>query len=68
LREELMLALYRSGRQAEALEAYRSARAYLVEECGLEPSKQLQTLHRACSTRPRNSISIPLSALPSSRP
>jgi peptide/nickel transport system substrate-binding protein len=47
LREQLMLALYRSGRQAEALEAYRSARTYLVEECGLEPGKQLQTLHQA---------------------
>jgi ABC-type transport system substrate-binding protein/DNA-binding SARP family transcriptional activator len=47
LREEVMLALYRSGRQAEALEAYRSARTYMVEECGLEPGKQLQALHQA---------------------
>jgi ABC-type transport system substrate-binding protein/DNA-binding SARP family transcriptional activator len=47
LREELMLALYRSGRRAEALEAYRSARTYLVEEHGLEPGKPLQLLHHA---------------------
>jgi DNA-binding SARP family transcriptional activator len=47
LREDLMLALYRSGRRAEALEAYRSARSYLVEECGLEPGRQLQALHHA---------------------
>jgi ABC-type transport system substrate-binding protein/DNA-binding SARP family transcriptional activator len=47
LREDLMLALYGSGRRAEALEAYRSARSYLVQECGLEPGKQLQALHRA---------------------
>jgi ABC-type transport system substrate-binding protein/DNA-binding SARP family transcriptional activator/streptogramin lyase len=46
LREQLMLALYRSGRRAEALEAYRSARTYLVEECGLEPGKPLQSIHR----------------------
>ncbi len=47
LREELMLALYRTGRRAEALEAYRDAHIYLVEECGLEPGRQLRTLHQA---------------------
>ena len=42
-----MLALYRSGRQADALEVYGAARATLVEELGTEPGAQLQELHRA---------------------
>ncbi|HEY2437947.1 MAG TPA: BTAD domain-containing putative transcriptional regulator, partial [Solirubrobacteraceae bacterium] len=44
---QLMLALYRSGRQADALESYRSARRRLVEELGLEPGRELQELERA---------------------
>ena len=47
LRRQLMLALYRSGRQAEALEAYRDARRTLVEELGLEPGGELRELEAA---------------------
>jgi len=43
----LMLALYRADRQADALQAYQRARAVLVEELGLEPSRQLQELEQA---------------------
>ena len=42
-----MLALYRAGRQADALAAYRETRDYLVGELGLEPRKELRALERA---------------------
>jgi DNA-binding SARP family transcriptional activator/tetratricopeptide (TPR) repeat protein len=47
LRGQLMLALYRSGRQAEALEAYQDARRTLTDELGIEPSQQLRELQQA---------------------
>jgi DNA-binding NarL/FixJ family response regulator/DNA-binding SARP family transcriptional activator len=46
LRAQLMLALYRADRQAEALEAYQQAREVLVDELGIEPSPVLQRLQR----------------------
>src|ERR687888_6442 len=47
LRAQLMLALYRSGRQAEALEVYQDARRTLTEELGIEPSQELRELQQA---------------------
>jgi WD40 repeat protein/DNA-binding SARP family transcriptional activator len=51
LRERLhaqrMLALYRCGRQADALDAYRQARGALVERVGVEPGPELRRLHEA---------------------
>ena len=56
-RGQLMLALYRSGRQAEALEAYHAARRSLVDELGIEPGRQLRELHGRSSSRTRSSTS-----------
>ena len=47
LRGQLMLALYRAGRQADALEAYQNARRALSDELGLEPSRYLRELQQA---------------------
>jgi DNA-binding SARP family transcriptional activator len=44
---QLMLALFRGGRRAEALKAYQRARRVLIEELGLEPGPELQELQRA---------------------
>jgi DNA-binding SARP family transcriptional activator len=50
LHAHLMLALYRAGRQAEALAAYREAHRVLTEEYGLDPGEQLAALERAILT------------------
>ena len=47
LRAQLMLALYRSGRQADALAAYRHGRAAMVEQLGIEPYPAMQELEQA---------------------
>src|SRR5215208_2033588 len=50
LHGQLMLALYRSGRQADALDSYRRARARLIDELGLEPGPGLRSLETAILT------------------
>src|SRR5947208_5296122 len=47
LRGQYMLALYRAGRQAEALQTYAEGRRLLVDQLGIEPSRDLQQLHGA---------------------
>jgi DNA-binding SARP family transcriptional activator len=51
---QLMVALYRSERQADALKVYQDARRTLKQELGLEPCRALQELHRAILTGDRN--------------
>ena len=61
----LMLALYRAGRQAEALEVYRDARLTLVEAVGIEPGTELQRLHAAI-LRQDPSLDLPDMPMPTS--
>jgi DNA-binding SARP family transcriptional activator/nucleotide-binding universal stress UspA family protein len=61
LRGQLMLALYRDGRQAEALDVYRRTREGLVAELGIEPAPMLQQLHHAILRQDR-SLDGPLAA------
>ena len=63
LRGQYMLALYRSGRQAEALQAYQEGRRFLVEQLGIEPSRDLQQLHGAI-LRQEAGLQAPGAALP----
>src|SRR5207237_10689371 len=49
-RAQLMLALYRAGRRADALEVYQQGRATAVERLGIEPGPALQRLQRAILT------------------
>jgi DNA-binding SARP family transcriptional activator len=59
LRGELMLALYRTGRQAEALEAYREGHRTMTAELGIDPSPALRQLEAAI-LRHDSSLSAPL--------
>ena len=64
LHAQLMLALYRDGRQAEALAAYQRARQVLVEELGAEPGAGLRELHRQMLT---GDAALALPARPAAR-
>ena len=61
----LILALYRAGRQADALAAYQGARARLVDELGLDPSQALQRLEKAILV---HDPSLDLTAAPTPAP
>ena len=54
LRGQLMLAFYRAGRQADALDTYRRARQYLAEELGVEPCAVLRRLEEAILVHDRS--------------
>jgi DNA-binding SARP family transcriptional activator len=62
LRSQLMVALYRSGRQAEALGVYQEARRAMVDELGIEPSKSLRELQQAV-LRQDGSLELPAQGL-----
>src|SRR5262245_54040697 len=64
LRGQLMLALYRSGRQAEALSAYRDAKKMLSDELGIDPTPDLQRLEGAILRQDPDVEVIPVPAGP----
>jgi predicted ATPase/DNA-binding SARP family transcriptional activator len=67
LREQQILALYRAGRQKDALAAYRAAREAFVEELGMDPGPALQELERAI-LRQDPALAAPPVPAPRSRP
>jgi len=67
LREQRMLALYRSGRQAEALDAYVAARRRLVDDAGVEPGAGLHALHERI-LRQDPALRVPRSHAPQPEP
>ncbi|MEU1839214.1 AfsR/SARP family transcriptional regulator [Micromonospora chersina] len=67
LRHQLMLALHRGGRQAEALAAYRDFADLLREEYGIEPGEALQDLHRRI-LRSDPSLTLPAPPAPPASP
>src|SRR4051812_1238475 len=66
LRGQLMLALYRAGRQPHALDAYRDARRTLVDELGIEPGPALRRLHAAILAQD-DALEAPAPSVPAQR-
>lgn len=66
LRGQLMLALYRAGRQAEASDVYQKTREALVEELGMEPGLELQQLLKAILNQ-EASLGVPAAERPAAR-
>jgi predicted ATPase/DNA-binding SARP family transcriptional activator len=62
LREQQILALYRAGRQKDALEAYRQARNTFVEEIGIEPGPRLRDLESAILRQEADLLATPVLA------
>ncbi|GAA0379562.1 hypothetical protein Acor_00980 [Acrocarpospora corrugata] len=67
VRGHLMVALYRSGRQAEALDVFRRTRALLADQLGVEPGPELQRLHEAVLRGDRR-LSLPERGQPAPPP
>ena len=63
LRAQLMLAFYRSGRQAEALATYHATRRTLVDELGIEPGPELQALYGSILRQERSLVRVAPPAL-----
>ena len=64
LRKQLMLALYQSGRQVEALESYQDARRALTEGLGIEPSLELRELEKAILQQDASLTPVPVAEAP----